>query len=65
LHPDNFRRGEAIAPRAQRLGLWWRKNYQINAQKNKMSLDFFVLLDQAKRTNRKILRMFLQTKKAK
>jgi hypothetical protein len=39
LHPDNFSKGEAMAPKAQRLGLWWRKNYQRDAQKNKISLE--------------------------
>ncbi len=48
LHPDNFSVEEAIAPKAKRLGLWCRKNYQRDAQKNKMSLELFVLLFQAK-----------------
>ncbi|MEL4454875.1 hypothetical protein [Lutimonas vermicola] len=48
LHPDNFSPDEAIALKAQRLGLWWSKNYQRDAQKKKISLDLLVLLDQAK-----------------
>ncbi|MEL4454824.1 hypothetical protein [Lutimonas vermicola] len=44
LHPDNFRRGEAIAPEAKRLGLWWSKNYQRDAQKNKISLDLLLTI---------------------
>ncbi|MEL4456560.1 hypothetical protein [Lutimonas vermicola] len=48
---------EAIAPEAQRLGLWWSKNYQIDAQKNKISLDLFVLLHQGKRTEKNISRI--------
>jgi len=39
---------EAIAPEAQRLGLWWSKNYQRDAQKKKISLDLLVLLHQGK-----------------
>ena len=27
LYPNNFRKGEAIAPEVKRLGLWGRKNY--------------------------------------
>ena len=59
LHPENFSRGGSNSPEAKRLGLWWCKNDQKDAQKKKISLDLLVLLDQAKRTNRKILRIIL------
>ncbi|MEL4454862.1 hypothetical protein [Lutimonas vermicola] len=65
LHPDNFSLDEAIAPEAQRLGLWWSKNYQRDAQKNKISLEFLALLFQDKRVKKNILRIFLSRKKQK
>jgi len=47
----------------KRLGLWWRKNYQLDAQKNENSLELFVLLFQDKRTKKNISRIFVSRKK--
>jgi hypothetical protein len=47
----------------KRLGLRWGKNYQKDAQKKKISLDFLVLLHQGKRTENIILRITIPKEK--